>query len=60
MGIGDDIANKAKEAVGKAKESLGDATNNEKLEAQGKIDQATAQVNQVKDDIEDKLRDATN
>jgi len=31
MGLGDKISNKAQEVTGKAKEALGDATNNEKL-----------------------------
>lgn len=53
MGIGDDIANKAKEAVGKAKEGIGEATGNEKLEAQGVADQVAAKAEQVKDDAGD-------
>lgn len=57
MGIGDDIANNAKDAVGKAKESLGDALNNEKLERQGEVDQATAKVDKAKDAVKDKVDD---
>ena len=59
MGIGDDIANGAKDAVGKAKEGIGDAVGNKDLENQGKVDQATAKVNQAVDDVKDKLHDAT-
>ncbi len=60
MGIGDDIANSAKEAVGKAKEGLGKVTDNEKLEAQGKVDQVAAKAKQVGDDVKDAFKDATN
>ncbi|MGF3054670.1 CsbD family protein [Microbacterium sp. YY-03] len=57
MGIGDDIANNAKEAVGKAKEGLGDMTNNEDLKAQGHMDQAAAKVEKAKDAVADKVDD---
>ncbi|WP_040164086.1 CsbD family protein [Microbacterium gorillae] len=60
MGIGDDIANNAKEAVGKAKEGLGDALNNEKMEAQGIVDQATAKADKVKDGVKDTINDIKN
>ena len=36
MGLGDKISNAAEEAKGKAKEAWGDATDNERLEAEGK------------------------
>ena len=59
MGLGDDIKNSAKDATGKVKESVGDLTNNQSLENQGKVDQATAKVQQVGDDLKDAGRDAT-
>ena len=47
MGIGDKISNKAEEVKGQAKESYGDATDNHKLEAEGKGDQAKANMKQA-------------
>jgi uncharacterized protein YjbJ (UPF0337 family) len=55
MALGDDIKNKAEEALGKGKESVGKATGNEKLEAEGKGDQAKASVKKVVTDIKDAL-----
>ena len=53
MGIGDDIKHTAEKATGKVKEEIGDATDNERLEAQGKVDQANAQAKKVGDDVKD-------
>lgn len=53
MGIGDDIKHNAENLVGKAKEGIGDATDNESLEAEGKGDQASANVKKAGDDIKD-------
>ncbi len=47
MGLGDKISNAADEAKGKVKEAWGDATDNERLEAEGKADQAVADVKQA-------------
>lgn len=65
MGIGDKIGNAAQEAVGKVKEGVGDLTDNEHLEAEGRADQAEARVKQgaekVKDAVKsgaDRLKDA--
>ena len=55
MALGDDIKNKAEEALGKGKEAVGKATGNEKLEAEGKGDQAKAGVKKVATDIKDTL-----
>ncbi len=55
MGIGDDIKNKAEELVGKGKEAVGKATDNDKLVAEGKADQAKAGVKQVGQDVKDTL-----
>lgn len=49
MGLDD----KAKEAVGKAKEGLGDLTNNNDLKAQGLKDQAAGKAGQLADDVKD-------
>ncbi|WP_296196973.1 CsbD family protein [uncultured Microbacterium sp.] len=53
MGLGDDIKHKAEELGGKIKEGVGKVTDNDKLEAEGKADQAKAGVKQVGDDIKD-------
>jgi uncharacterized protein YjbJ (UPF0337 family) len=55
MGIGDDIKNKAEELTGKAKEAAGKATDNDKLVAEGKTDQAKSGVKQAGQDIKDTL-----
>lgn len=53
MGIGDDIKNKAEELTGKAKEAVGKATDNDKLIAEGRADQAKAHVKQAGEDVKD-------
>ena len=58
MGLDDKIKNKAEEMSGKGKEWVGDATDNERLEAEGKGEQAEAKVKQVIEDAKDKARDA--
>ena len=62
MGFGDTsdkLEHKGEEAVGKVKEEFGDATDNERLEAEGKLDQGKAKVKQSGDDVVDALRDAS-
>jgi len=62
MGFEDKIKNAAAEVAGKAKEWVGDKTDNEQLEAEGKFDQASAKTKQaveaVKDDLKTKFSDA--
>ena len=53
MGIGDDIKHNAEQAAGKVKEEVGDVTDNERLEAEGKADQANAKIKKVGDDVKD-------
>ncbi|MFE1643996.1 CsbD family protein [Microbacterium sp. P01] len=55
MGIGDSIKHTAEELAGKAKEAAGKVTNNDKLVAEGKADQAKADVKQTADNVKDKL-----
>ncbi|MET4001542.1 MULTISPECIES: CsbD family protein [Arthrobacter] len=57
MGLGDKISNKAQEVVGKGKESLGDVTNNEKLQAEGAADQAAAKAKQAGEHVKDAAKD---
>ncbi|MFF5794707.1 CsbD family protein [Paeniglutamicibacter sp. NPDC012692] len=59
MGVGDKISNKAKEAVGKVKEKVGDATDNESLQAEGLKDQAVAKAKQAGEHLKDAAKDVT-
>ncbi|MDO5738548.1 MAG: CsbD family protein [Ornithinimicrobium sp.] len=59
MGMGDKISNAAEEAKGKAKEHIGDATDNASLEAEGHMDQAEANVKQSVEKGKDAFKDAT-
>ena len=58
MGLGDTLGNKAEEAKGKIKEEWGDATDNTRLEAEGKAEQVKAMADQVGDDAADALQNA--
>jgi uncharacterized protein YjbJ (UPF0337 family) len=53
MGIGDDIKHNADKAGGKAKEAFGDATDNQSLEAEGKRQQAEADLKKAGDSVKD-------
>ncbi len=53
MGLDDKISNAAQEAVGKAKAGIGDATDNERLEAQGQHDQNVANAKQAGEHVKD-------
>ncbi|PVU83162.1 CsbD family protein [Cellulomonas sp. WB94] len=57
MGLDDKIANAAEHAKGTAKEAVGDLTDNERLEAEGKLDQAKADAKKVQEDIKDAFKD---
>jgi uncharacterized protein YjbJ (UPF0337 family) len=56
MGADDKIRNAAQDAVGKGKEAVGKATDNERLEAEGHADQAEAKVKKVGEDVKDVFR----
>ncbi|MDR4532903.1 CsbD family protein [Glutamicibacter sp. PS] len=57
MGLGDKIKNKAQEVSGKIKEGVGDATDNEDLQAEGVKDQAAASAKQAGEHIKDAAKD---
>ena len=59
MGLDDKIGNKAQEATGKVKEGVGDATDNEKLQAEGAGDQAAAKAKQAGEHLKDAAKDIT-
>lgn len=56
MGLDDRIENAAEKAGGKVKEGVGHATGNERLEAEGHVDQTKAEVKDVGEDIKDSFR----
>lgn len=55
MGLDDKIKNAAQDIAGKAKEAVGKATDNERLEAEGKADQAKADVKKAGENVKDAL-----
>ncbi|GGB71311.1 hypothetical protein N798_16745 [Knoellia flava TL1] len=56
MGIGDKIDNMSEDASGKAKEATGKATDNERLEAEGRADQSKADIKQAGEKIKDAFK----
>jgi uncharacterized protein YjbJ (UPF0337 family) len=58
MGLGDKVEHAAEEAKGKVKEGFGKATGNERVEAEGQADQASANVKQAGDDVADAAKKA--
>ena len=57
MGLTDKIENKAEELGGKAKQAVGDLTDNEDLQAQGQTDQTNAGLKQAGEHVKDAARD---
>ncbi len=55
MGFIDKAKNAAEDAVGKAKEVVGDVTRNDDLKAEGKKDQGVSGAKKVGENIKDKL-----
>jgi uncharacterized protein YjbJ (UPF0337 family) len=56
MALGDKIGNAVEDLTGKAKEAAGKATDNASLEAEGKSDQASAQLKKTGEDVKDVFR----
>jgi len=56
MGIADKAKNTAQDLAGKAKEVAGDVTNNDELKAEGKKDQAAADVKQAGENVKDAFK----
>ena len=56
MGLSDKIDNQAEEAKGKAKEGLGKATDDEHLEAEGKVDQTSGSLKQAGEKVKDAFK----
>ncbi len=57
MTMGDRIKHAGQEAAGKVKEGAGKATGDQQMEAEGKGDQAVADVEQTGDKAKDALHD---
>ena len=53
MSAADKVKNAAEKALGKAKESVGDGTDNDELVAEGRSDQAKAEVKETAEDVKD-------
>lgn len=56
MSAADKIKNAAEDVAGKAKEATGKATDNERLEAEGKADQSKADLKQAGEKTKDAFR----
>ena len=57
MGLDDKVRNETEEATGKVKEGVGKATDDERLEAEGKGDQVKANLKQAGEKVKDAFRD---
>ncbi|GAA2491116.1 hypothetical protein GCM10010435_89690 [Winogradskya consettensis] len=56
MAADDKIENKSEELGGKVKEGVGKATDNERLEAEGKADQSSSKLKQAGEAIKDAFK----
>ena len=57
MGAGDKIKNAAEKLKGEAKEKFGDATDNEDLAAEGRIDESKADLKQATEKAKDAFKE---
>jgi len=60
MSASDKIKNEAQNLVGKGKEAVGKATDNEDLRAEGTADQAEAEARKAGEQVKDTVKDITN
>ena len=56
MGIADKAKNAAEDLVGKAKEVVGDATNDDSLKAEGKKDQTKSDIKSAGENVKDAFK----
>jgi len=56
MSTSDKIGNKAEELAGKVKEGLGDATDDQSMENEGKTDQAKGNLKQAGEKVKDAFK----
>ena len=57
MGNEDKVNNKAQDLKGKAKETIGRATDDEELEAKGRSDQAKSSLKDAGEKVKDAIKD---
>ncbi|HEX3213226.1 MAG TPA: CsbD family protein [Actinomycetota bacterium] len=58
MATDDKLRNQGEDLKGKAKETIGRATDDEELEAAGRADQAKSSVKQAGEKVKDAIKDA--
>ena len=56
MGMDDKLKNSTEGTVGKAKEKLGDASNDDEMKAEGKKDQTKADLKQAGEKVKDAFK----
>ena len=56
MGVGDKMENMKDDLAGKGKEAAGKATDNERLEAEGRVDQSEADIKQAGEKVKDAFK----
>lgn len=56
MGMDDKLSNAAEDAKGKAKEAVGNVTDDEELERQGKTDQAKSDLKDAGEKVKDAFK----
>lgn len=56
MGVDDRIHNKAEDLIGRGKEAVGAATDDDSLKAEGRADQAKASIKDKIEDVKDKVK----
>ncbi|MDX8149410.1 CsbD family protein [Lentzea sp. HUAS TT2] len=56
MGAEEKFSNKADELKGRAKEAVGDATDNEQWQAEGRAERAKADIKQAGEKVKDAFR----
>jgi uncharacterized protein YjbJ (UPF0337 family) len=58
MSLGDKISNKAEKVAGKGKQAIGEATDDEQLQAERRADQAKADLKDAAEDVKEAIGDA--
>lgn len=58
MPVDHKVKHKSDKAAGKVKETIGEVTDNEELEAKGRLQGAKGKIGEKVDDLKDKAKDA--
>jgi uncharacterized protein YjbJ (UPF0337 family) len=56
MAFDDKVDNKSEEYAGKVKEGVGNATDDESLQAEGKADQSSSKIKQAVENVKDAFK----